>query len=112
MPRKNRLKKKKDFERVLKEGKCFFEEGLFLKIIENQLNFPRFGIVVGKKISKKAVLRNKLKRRLREILRKKLAQIKNVDGVLVAKKGLENKNFKDLEEILERLLFKAQIKKT
>ena len=36
----------------------------------NGLTISRFGLSVGKRVSKKAVIRNRLKRRLREILRK------------------------------------------
>lgn len=106
----NRLKKRKDFELIFKKGKKFKEDFLVLKIIKNNLNQSRFGFIVGGKISKKASLRNKIKRRLRELVRKKLKKIKKgFDAILIAKEGLENKDFWELEEIINKLFSKARI---
>ena len=61
LKKENRLKKKKDFERIYKKGRGFKGDSLFLKILENKEELTRIGIVVSKKVSKKAVQRNKLK---------------------------------------------------
>ena len=42
---------------------------------ENGLPHSRFGVVVGLKVHKKAVRRNLIKRRLREIIRKHLDEV-------------------------------------
>jgi len=106
----NRLKKRKDFELIFKKGKKFKEDFLVLKIIKNNLNQSRFGFIVGKKISKKATLRNKIKRRLRGLVRIKLGKIKKgFDVILIAKEGLENKDFWEIEEIINKLFNKAKI---
>lgn len=111
LPKVNRLKRKKDFEQVFKKGKGFKEDFLFLKINNNNLKNNRFGFVVSKDFSKKATLRNKIKRRLREIVRIKLKQIKKrgVDGVLVALPGLETKDFWEIEETVNKLFKRAKI---
>lgn len=110
LPKTNRLKKKKDFERVFKEGKGFKEDFLFLKLAKNNLNISRFGFVVGQKVSKKAVLRNKTKRRLRELVKAKLPKIKiGFDGVLVALEGLETQNYKEMEDSVDKLFKKAKL---
>lgn len=106
----NRLKKRKDFEKVLKEGKGFKQDFLFLKIIKNNLENTRFAIIVSQKVSKKAVIRNQLKRRLREILRKKIPTIKKgLDGIFIAQPGLEKRSFQELEETITILLKKANL---
>lgn len=112
--RENRLKNKKDFEKIFEQGKGFKQDFLFLKIIENNLKKARFGFVVSKKVSKKAVVRNKIKRRLREIVRNKLKQeqIKiGIDGVLVALQGIDEKEFEEIEKIIDTLFNKAGITK-
>lgn len=110
LPKKNRLKKKKDFERVFKEGRGFKEDFLFLKIAKNNLKNSRFGFVVSKNFSKKATLRNKIKRRLRAIIKVKLGKIKKgLDGVLVVYPGLETKDFWEIEETVTKILAKAKI---
>lgn len=110
LPKINRLKKKKDFERVFKKGEGYKEDFLYLKIIKNNLKNSRFGFVVSKKFSKKAVIRNKIKRRLRELTKIKLPKIKKgIDGVIVVMPGLEVNNFWDLEEKINKLFEKAGI---
>jgi ribonuclease P protein component len=110
LSKENRLKRKKDFERVFKEGQGFKEDFLFLKIVKNNLKTSRFGFMVSKNFSKKATLRNKIKRRLRELVRINLVKVKKgIDGVLVAIPGLETKDFWEIEEIINKLFKKAKI---
>jgi len=110
LSRSNCLKKKKDFEKVFKQGKGFKEDFLFLKLIANNLKKNRFGVIVSQKISKKAVIRNKIKRRIKSILIQKLPEIKKqLDIVLVALPGLETKNFWEIKEIINNLFEKAKI---
>ena len=110
LPKINRLKKRKDFEEVFRKGKSYKEQVVYIKVVSNKLRTSRFGFIVSKKISKKAVVRNKIKRRLRELVRINLKRIKSgIDGVLVALPGIEKKEFYELEEIIERLFKKAGI---
>lgn len=119
LDRKNRLKKKKDFEAVFKNSKTFKEGFLILKIAENNTKEDRFGFMVSQKVSKKATIRNKIKRRLREIIRlkiknsamfvKKEAKKNGKDIILVSLSGIEKKNFSETEETATKLLEKAGI---
>jgi ribonuclease P protein component len=110
LPQINRLKKKTDFGRVLKKGRGVREGFLLLKFAKNNLKVSRFGFVVGRKISKKATLRNKIKRRLREALRKELPKLKpGFDGVLVALKGSEPKGLKETERMVKKILQKTKL---
>lgn len=108
LPKENRLKKQKDFERVYKQGRGFKQDFLFLKITANDLEITRFGLVVSRKISKKAVIRNRLKRRLREIIRLRLEKIKKgKDVVLITLSGVEKKEYAEIEQVVEKLFKKA-----
>ncbi|MCJ7786923.1 ribonuclease P protein component [Patescibacteria group bacterium] len=110
LPKENRLKKNKDFKKVFKEGKGFKEDFLVLKKAKNNLKISRFGFVVSKTFFKKATLRNKIKRKLRESVRIKLNEIKKgIDGVVIASPGLETKDFREIKEIVNRLFKKAKI---
>jgi len=110
LSKKNRLKKKKDFEEVLKKGKGFKEDFLVLKVKNNNLKTSRFGFIVSQKLSKKATVRNKIKRRLRECVRRVLPRIKKkVDGVIITKPGLELRDFWEIEEIINQLFKKAKL---
>lgn len=110
LPKPNRLKKKKDFEAVFKKGKSFKNSFLVLKIAPNKLEISRFGLIVSQKVSKKAVVRNKIRRRLSEIIRKKMEEIKNgQDMALIVLPGLENKSFLETEEIIINFFKKIKI---
>ena len=110
LPKRNRLKKRSDIEAVFKKGKSIKQDFLFLRILRNNLKISRFGFMVSKKISKKATIRNKVRRRFGEIIRTNLFEIKKGwDGVIIACPGIEKKKFKETEENIKRILRKAQI---
>jgi len=110
LPLKNRIKKKKDFEKIFEKGKGFKEDFLILKTINNNLKSSRFGFIVSKKISKKANIRNKIRRKLREIIRIKLKKIEpGKDNLIITLPGLETKDFWEIEEAITKLFKKAKI---
>lgn len=110
LKKENRLKKKKNFEKIFKKGKSFKSDFLIVKINENNLNRPRFGFVVSKKVSNKSVVRNKIKRRLREIVRERIKRIKNrgIDGIFIALPDIKKQNFKEIEKVVENLFKKVE----
>ncbi len=94
----------------MRERKSARVEQLILKVAPNDLGIIRVGISVSKKISKKAVLRNKIRRRLSALLKAKIPQVKNgLDIFLIALPGLENKKFLEIKEICDSLFKKARI---
>ena len=106
----NRLKKQKDFKLVFKEGKIFRDDFLILKTRKNKLREFRIGIVVSRKISPKAVVRNRIKRRLRGIVKGRIKEIKKgIDIVLITLPGIEERNFLEIKEIIEKIFKKADI---
>jgi len=106
----NRLKKKKDFEKVFKKGKGFKEGFLILKLVKNNLKETRFGFVVGLKTAKKASLRNQIKRSLKRIIKERLPQTtEGFDVVLIVGPGWNKKNFLVMPVILNKLFKKAEI---
>ncbi len=64
-----RIRKNKEFLNLYKKGGFLKNQFFLLKFIKNDLKFSRFGFVVSLKVSKRAVDRNLLKRRMREIIR-------------------------------------------
>jgi len=110
LPKENRLKKRKDFESVFRKGKGFKEDFLVLKKNKNNLNQSRFGFLVGGRVSKKATIRNKIRRRLSSLVQKKLAKIKpGIDVIFIVQPGLENKNFAQIERTIDRLFQTAKV---
>ena len=65
----NRLSKTKDIAAVMKQGRAYYSPILMLKLLPNNLAYSRFAVIVSGKVSKLAVKRNLIKRRIREIIR-------------------------------------------
>ncbi len=64
----------------------------------------RFVIVTGKRVAKLAVHRNKLKRRLRELLREQAPKHgHNFGGVVHTKKGVSELTFDELKKEVSKL---------
>lgn len=110
LPSQNRLKKKKDFQKVFKKGKGLRENLITLKWVNNNLETSRFGIVISKKISKKAVLRNKIRRRLREEIKKILPHFKKgIDIVIIANPGATKEKREKIAEDLKKIFYRARL---
>jgi len=108
LPKTYRLQKKKDIEEVFKKGRSFKEDFLVLKTVKNNLEKSCFGFVVSLKVSKKAVVRNKIRRKLNELVRLNLKKIKpGSNNLLIVLPGLGVKDFWKLKESLDKLFSKA-----
>lgn len=95
-----RLKKPREFSNVYRSGEKWVGEYVVLLYIENSLPYSRIGIVVSKKVGH-AVMRNKIKRRLREIVRLNPEIIpEGLDIVIIAKVRARNTDFWGLKEDL------------
>ncbi|HNP75183.1 MAG TPA: ribonuclease P protein component [bacterium] len=108
LPYKFRLTKEKDYNLVFKNGKKLSNNYFRVCFLKNNLGHSRFGIIVSNKVSKKAVVRNLLKRRIRGVLSDNLSNFsQNLDIVInlspVVKKDLP---FNDLSAGLLALLNK------
>lgn len=80
----NRLAKTKDIQKAFAGGRNFFSPFFSIKFIPS-LNLRRFTVVVSTKVFKKAHDRNRLKRIIREHLRKNLGRFKNGDYVIIVR---------------------------
>lgn len=101
LPKINRLTKNKEFDNVFKRGRSSFDKITGVKFVANNLGINRIGILVSFKVSKKAVERNKIKRRIREIVRAELKNLKNgLDIVIIALPDIKNKTFKEIKPSL------------
>ena len=82
-PKHLRLAKTKDVKAVFARGRTFFSPLVNVKF--SQAGQKRLTVVVSTKVSKKAVARNRLKRIVREFLRKNLASLANGDYAVILK---------------------------
>ena len=108
LPAERRLKKQLDFAAAREEGVKYYSPHLIIYIRKSSLDFPRLGVVVSKKVSKRAVDRNLIKRRLREIFRLNQHDLAKVDLVLIAKKNILAADYQDLSDGLLKALKQAK----
>jgi len=110
LPNVNRLKKKKDFEKIFKSAKSFKNDFFILKAVKNNLGLNRFGFVVSQKVSKKATFRNKVRRRLTEAIKSEAKNIKTgTDLIIIALSGIEKRDFPDIKKSMNNALNKAKL---
>lgn len=87
-PRWEKLKLKRDFDRVFREGKSMQNNFFTVIYVKNDLDFNRIAIVVKKKLGK-AHDRNKIKRWIREAYRTMKSELsKGFDIVVIPRKTL------------------------
>lgn len=87
MKRMYSIRKEGDFKKILRYGKNL-DFGIFkVYILKNSLSYSRFAYVVSQKVSKKATVRNKIRRRAKEFTRKFFDSSKRLDIIFVFKKG-------------------------
>jgi ribonuclease P protein component len=102
MKREQHLTKPQQFTLVYNEGITLKDRYLVLKAKPNQFDFSRYGISVSKRIGN-AVIRNRVKRILREILR--LSSLSpGWDIILIARSPVANSDYHQLSESVIELL--------
>ena len=96
-PKKQRLLDKKAFDVVFNHAERLSNRNFVLLFHKSCLDHPRVGLIIPKRIISKAVMRNRVKRALRESFRLN-RHIPDVDVVILAKKALR-KHPLDLKQL-------------
>ncbi|MBI4051559.1 MAG: ribonuclease P protein component [Elusimicrobia bacterium] len=105
-----RLFFQRDFQRVLDSGRRWTHSDVLVwSLSQPARTSVRLGIMVSRRLGN-AVLRNRLKRLVREVFRLNKASLnKGVDLVVYPKPGCAWKNFKQAEQTLLNLWKRARI---
>jgi len=108
--KKFRLHKKSDFDELAKSFNKFYSNNFVLRSVKNNENINCFAVVVSKKISLKAVIRNKIRRRLFEIIRLNMNNFKKGFNIIIfVKKGVLEMEYSELEKEVFYLFNKARL---
>lgn len=108
MERARRLRKGREFDTVYKEGTVTSGPLLVVRAHRTEAGVARWGFAVGKRISKKAVVRNRIRRRLREASRA-LPVAGGVDIIVTARLGTLDASFGQLRLALEQGMRRASL---
>lgn len=107
--KKNRLKKNRHFNYIYKKGERVFGKHINLCFLKTKFQPFKVGFSVSNKIGKSTV-RNKVKRRMREIVRLNFNKIKSTNNLIfVAKEGIEKLTYKEIESEILFLLKRADL---
>ena len=107
MQRSLRLTGNKQFTRVRGQGGSAANRILVIRFVPNGLDHSRFGFMVSRRIGN-AVVRNRVKRRLREAVR--LTPVKaGWDAVFIARRGIERAGYHDLKQAAGNLLRRVHL---
>lgn len=100
-----RLRATKDMGRVLGGGKKIVRDCVVLRAIPNALSTSRAGVVVSKKVSLKAVERNRIRRLIREAVRRELPAFPaGWDLAFIATPGLKGAKRDHIQAAVIKLL--------
>jgi ribonuclease P protein component len=93
------------YETVYAHGRSFADGPVLMKSVRNGLQCSRYGFSVGRRVGK-AVTRNRVKRRLREVMRSKTLA-PGWDIVFVARASAAESGFATLKRSIDSLLARA-----
>lgn len=111
LPKKNRLSSKIDIERVKAHGSLSNSKNFKLIILSQEdTSDSRFSSIVSNNVSKKAVIRNKIRRAIRSSVRKNLSNAaKGFDCLFIAKFSATTLTNSEIEQEIEKLLLNEKI---
>ncbi len=102
------LTKPGQYALVYSEGSSWRSNLVVMKTLPNGLTLSRYGFSVSKRVGK-AVIRNRVKRWLREILRQTPIE-PGWDIVFIARPAAAGAGYANLQKSVEGLLFQARLK--
>jgi ribonuclease P protein component len=107
MPKEKKgcITRPEQYEQVHRRGRFWGGRLLSMKALPNGLDHHRYGLVVGKKVGG-AVERNRVKRRLRQIMRQTAVK-PGWDIVFIARSGAAEITYARLKELAHRLMNRA-----
>ena len=111
LAKKHRLTGRSILEEVKKEGSLYQSDSFGILVRKRtEGGPPRFAFIVSTKISKVAVVRNKAKRRLREVVKQKIDKVANgYDVLFLTKKKTLEKKSKELAKEVEKVFKESDL---
>jgi len=106
-PRRVRLTEPADYQHVFK-GSCYRLNNSWMTLlaVPNQLQYPRLGLAISRKVASTAVARNRIKRVTRESFRHWQTRLQPLDIVVLGRNGISACPARDLDKALEKLWIK------
>ena len=105
----NRLKKNEDFRKVYQKKRSMANRLLIIYILKNKYGYNRVGFTVSKKVGK-SVIRNRVKRLLRESYRLNEEKIlQGYDIIFIARNTASKASYREIENAMMHLFKKMKL---
>lgn len=105
LKRENRIRSKREFLEIKNKGRVLYSPFFGWLFYKENDDLKKFGFVVSKKISKKAVDRNRIRRILSEIVRKNLEKFENGTRIVfLTKQEILGKKMVEIEREINKFL--------
>ncbi|MGL4950888.1 MAG: ribonuclease P protein component [Mycoplasma sp.] len=98
MKKQNRVLKNIEFKNIIKTGKRFYTESFRVYFVKNKINLFQVGISISKKVSKSAVVRNKIKRQLLSAIKLNYNPESYFKVIIICNPTIVNKEYIELEK--------------
>lgn len=109
-PAEHRLRHEKDIKALFAKSKSVFGIYTGMRFRKNNQEHTRIAVVCGTKVSKRAVVRNRLKRQVRAVVQEHLEKIAPGHDILFfLRKEAVGVKFHDLKQQIETSLTKAKL---
>lgn len=109
LKKENRLTKNKHFNYIYKHGQSVKNQHVVLVYAKTKVKPFKIGFSVSNKIGK-ATKRNKVKRRMREIVKSLIRQIdRRYNYIFVARESIVLLTYQELENQIKQLISKAEL---
>lgn len=106
LARNLRLRHRKDYKMVFAQGKSFSNRYVVFYIMEGP---SKYGFIASKKVGN-AVLRNRAKRLMREVIQRHLSELKpNFEIICIARANLKGVSYWEVENSCLNSLKKARL---
>lgn len=111
LARVHRLRAAADFNKTYKFGRSTNAETFYIKVFQTHYETSRVAVVASKKVSKRAVVRNRCKRRVVEIVRKDWSSINpGYNIIFTIKSDISKLSSPELERAVQDCLNRAGLK--
>lgn len=96
--KRNRISDKQIIQKLFTKGNLYRDKYFIFKYIRSDSTNSEFAVIVSKKISKKAVKRNKVRRQVFEAIRLNLNLTSDLSAVIIAKTSVQEVKYEKIND--------------